>query len=187
MGSMNDITRGSTLQLNSELWEVTEHLHARTGMRKPTVKAKLRNLKSGKVIEHQFRPTDKVDFIRIETRQMEYLYRENQNFVFMNQETFEQPSIPKEYVEGMLDFLQEGTVCDFRYNGEEIVGISLPDIIEVEVTEAPPHVKGDTANAEYRAVTIATGAEVKVPPFIGVGELIKIDTRTGEYAGRAKG
>jgi elongation factor P len=186
MGSMNDITRGSTLRLNDQLWEVVEHLHARTGMRKPTVKAKMRNLITGKVIEHQFRPTDTVDFVRIDTKPMEYLYREGQNFVFMDHATFEQPIIEKKYIEPLTPFLLEGMNCEFRYEGETIVGVALPDIVEIEVTDAPPHIKGDTANAEYRAVTIATGAEIKVPPFIQQGEMIKIDTRTGDYVGRAK-
>lgn len=186
MGSMNDITRGSTIELNNQMWEVTEHLHARTGQRKPTVWTKLRNLKTGKVIENQFKPSDKVNFIRIETKPMEYLYRDGQNYVFMNQETYEQPSLPKDTIEHMLDFLIEGTVCSFRFNGEEVIGVDLPDIMEFEVTNAPPHVRGDTATNDYRAVTVSSGAQVKVPPFIKKGEIIKIDTRTKEYAGRAK-
>lgn len=187
MGSMNDITRGSTISLNDQMWEVTEHLHARTGQRKPTVWTKLRNLKTGKVIENQFKPSDKVDFIRIESKPMEYLYRDGQNYVFMNQETYEQPAIPKDVVEHMLDFLVEGTVCNFRFNEEEIVGVDLPDIMEFEVTDAPPHVRGDTATNDLREVTVSSGAKVKVPAFIKAGEIIKIDTRSKEYAGRSKG
>jgi elongation factor P len=186
MGSMNDITRGSTIDLNQQLWEVIEHLHARTGQRKPTVWTKLRNLRTGKVTEHQFKPSDKVHFVRIETTPMEYLYRDGQSYVFMNQETYEQPSLPKELIEHMLDFLIEGTVCSFRFNESDIVGTSLPDIMEFEVIDAPPHVRGDTATNDYRAVTISSGTQVKVPPFIKQGEIIKIDTRTKEYSGRAK-
>jgi len=184
---MNDITRGSTIYLNDGIWEVLEHLHARTGMRKPTVWTKMRNIKSGKVMEHQFRPTDTVDFARIDTQPMEYLYRDGQTYVFMNKDTYEQPAISKELVEDLLPYLIEGTICSFRLNGDEIIGITLPDVIEVEVTDAPPHVRGDTATSDYRPVIISTGAEVKVPPFIKQGEVIKIDTRTGEYVGRVKG
>lgn len=186
MGNMNDITRGSTLRFNDQLWEVTDHLHARTGQRKPTMWTKLKNLKTGKVIENQFRSTDKVDFVRIEAKDMEYLYRDGNNYVFMNQETYEQPAIPGDMVEGILPFLMEGLVCVFRYDEDEIVGISLPDVIEFEVIDAPPHVRGDTATNDMRPVTIETGTEVKAPPFIKKGEKIKIDTRTGEYIGRAK-
>lgn len=186
MGSMNDITRGSTLKLNGQLWEVTEHLHARTGQRKPTVKAKLRNLQTGKVIENQFKPSDDVEFVRIETKPMEYLYQNGSNYVFMNQSTYEQPEIPKDVVgEDVLKFLKEGMVCDFRYNGDEVIGISLPDVIELEVTFAPPHARGDTATSDYKPVEVETGVEIKVPPFIKQGEIVKIDTRTGEYSGRA--
>lgn len=185
MASMNDITRGSTLRLHDQLWEVTEHLHARTGQRKPTVWTKLKNLRTGKVIENQFRSTDKVDFVRIESKHMEYLYRDGKNYVFMDQETYEQPAIPSEMVAGLLAFLKEGTVCDFRYDEETIVEIRLPEVLEVEVTEALPHVRGDTATHDYRPVTIETGTKIQVPPFIQKGEKIKIDTRSGEYLGRA--
>lgn len=186
MGSMNDITRGSTLILNDQIWEVTEHLHARTGQRKPTVWTKLRNYLTGKVIEHQFNPSSNVEFARIDSKTMEYLYRDTAGYVFMDQETYEQPIIAADLLEGSLDFLHEGLVCTLYYHDEKVIKVSLPDMIELEVTEAPPHVRGDTATNDYRPVTVSTGAEVKVPPFISAGEKIKIDTRTGEYSGRVK-
>ena len=184
MGSMNDITRGVALVLNGGLWEVLDHLHARTGMRKPTVWTKLKNYKSGKVLEHQFTASDTVDIVRLENKPMEYLYRDGNNFVFMNPVSYEQPAISKDLLEHAIPYLTEGLVCNFLLNDEEIIRIDLPTTVEVEVIEAPPYAKGDTASTDYRPVTVKTGMVVKVPPFITQGTIIKIDTSSGEYLGR---
>jgi len=185
-GSMNDITRGSVVLYRDQLWEVTEHLHARKGQQRPTVKAKLKNLITGRVIENQFNQSETVEFARIDTVPLQYLYRDGGNFVFMDQETFEQPEVPEKLVEHFTDYLIEGLICEFKYHGEKIVSVAPPPSVEIEVTDAPPHARGDTAGAELRPVTISTGATVKAPPFINTGDIIKIDTRTGDYSGRVK-
>ena len=186
MGSMNDIGRGSVIVRDGELWEVTDHLHARTGMKKPTMWTKLKNYKTGKVVEHQFHPSDNVQFATIESKEMEYLYRDGEFLVFMDQGTFDQPQVPVEMLEERLPYLQEGAPCRFYYHGEQIGRVTIPDTIVVEVTNAPPYARGDTASGgDYRPVEVNTGLTVKVPPFIQEGQKIKIDTRTGEYLGKA--
>jgi elongation factor P len=186
MGSMNDITRGSMIRFKDALWEVTDNLHARTGQRKPTMWTRLRNFKTGKVVENQFTQSDNVEFVRIVAKRMEYLYRDGNSYVFMDKETYEQPSLAKEFVAHALDYMLEGLECDFLYDDDEILKIRLPDVVEIEVTEAMPHARGDTATNDLMPVTIATGATVRVPPFIKVGDQVKIDTRTGAYLGRVK-
>ena len=158
--------------------------HARTGQRKPTVRAKMRNFHSGKVIENQFNPNDTVEFVRIERRAMEYLYRDGNNYVFMNPETYEQPAIPSEQVEHMLKFLTEGLTCTFSAVGDEVIRIDLPESIDLEVTVCPPHAKGDTASSDLKPVEVSTGIEVKVPPFIKQGDVIRVNTETGDYMSR---
>jgi elongation factor P len=147
----------------------------------------MRQIESGRVIENTFSAGHKIEIVRIENREYQYLYQEPESFVFMNNESYEQVNIPLKMVE-KPDFLQEGMVVNILFHAEEETPlvVELPMYITAEVTYTEPGVKGDTATNSMKPATISTGAEVKVPLFIANGEIIKVDTRTGVYVERVK-
>jgi elongation factor P len=147
----------------------------------------MRQIESGKVIDNTFSAGHKIEIVRIENREYQYLYQESDDFIFMNNETYEQVNIPNKMVE-KPDFLQEGMIVNILFHAEEEMPlvVELPMYIIAEVTYTEPGVKGDTATNSLKPATIATGAEVRVPLFIANGEIIKIDTRTGVYVERVK-
>jgi elongation factor P len=148
----------------------------------------MRQIESGRVLDHTFSAGHKIEPVRIENREHQYLYQEGTDYVFMNNESFEQVNIPAKMIEKPL-LLQEGMVVNILFHAEEETPlvVDLPMYIVSEVTYTEPGVKGDTATNSMKPATIATGAEVKVPLFIDNGEIIKIDTRTGVYVERVKG
>jgi elongation factor P len=147
----------------------------------------MRQIESGRVLDHTFSAGHKIEIVRIENREYQYLYQEDDSYVFMNNESYEQVNIPVKMVEKPA-FLQEGMVCNILFHADEEIPlvVDLPMYIVSEVTYTEPGVKGDTATNSYKPATIATGAEVRVPLFIDNGEVIKIDTRTGMYVERVK-
>jgi elongation factor P len=147
----------------------------------------MRQIETGKVIDNTFSAGHKIEIVRIENREYQYLYQEGSDFIFMNNETFEQVNIPGKMIDKPA-FLQEGMICTILFHAEEEMPLvlELPMYIISEVTYTEPGVKGDTATNSMKPATIATGAEVKVPLFIDNGEIIKIDTRTGVYVERVK-
>ena len=147
----------------------------------------MKAIETGKVIDNTFSAGHKIDTVRIENREYQYLYEESDYFIFMNNETYEQVSIAKVMVE-KPEFLQEGMICNILFHAEEELPlvVDLPMYIISEITYTEPVIKGDTATNSLKPATIATGAEIKVPLFIEMGEIIKIDTRTGVYVERVK-
>ncbi len=187
MATTADIKNGLCIKHNEKLFQVIEFQHVKPGKGPAFVRTKIRQIESGKVLDHTFSAGHKIEIVRIENREYQYLYEEADSFVFMNNETFEQVNIPRAMIEKPL-FLQEGMTCNILYHAEEEMPlvVELPMYIISEVTYTEPGVKGDTATNSSKPATIATGAEVKVPLFIGNGEVIKIDTRTGTYVERVK-
>jgi elongation factor P len=147
----------------------------------------MRQIESGKVLDNTFSAGHKIDVVRIERRAYQYLYQEGADYIFMNSENYEQVNIPSAMIE-KPQFLQEGMICEITFHAEEEMPlvIDLPNTIEAEVTYTEPGIKGDTATNAMKPATIDTGAEVRVPLFIGTGERIKVDTRTGVYVERVK-
>jgi elongation factor P len=186
MPSTSDFRPGLVIKYNNEPWTVVEFQHVNPGNWRAFVRTKLKNIKSGKVIENRFRAGEAIDIIRIERKQYQYLYRDASGFVFMDQETYEQMTVQKEQIGGGGDFLMDGIVIDVLMNGNEIMGIELPITVELSVVETVPGVKGDSANAGTKPATVTTGAVVNVPLFINEGDMIKIDTRSGDYIERVK-
>ena len=176
------------MNLNGKLVSVIEFQHVKPGKGPAFVRTKLREIESGKVLDHTFSAGHKIETVRIERRQYQYLYEEGESgFNFMNSETFEQVLISRKLIEKPL-FLQEGMICEITFHAEEELPllVDLPMHIEAEVTYTEPGIKGDTATNSLKPATIDTGAEVRVPLFIDMGERIKIDTRTGTYVERVK-
>ena len=186
MPSTSDFRPGLVIKYNNEPWTIIEFQHVNPGNWRAFVRTKLKNLKSGKVIENRFRAGEAIDIIRIERKQFQYLYHDATGFVFMDQENYEQMSVQKEQIGDGADFLKDGIVVDILMNGNEITGVELPITVELSIVETVPGVKGDSANPGTKPAKVETGATVNVPLFINEGDSIKIDTRTGNYLERVK-
>ena len=183
--STSDFKNGITIIHRGDLYDIVEFQFVKPGKGGAFVRTKLKQVKSGSVLEHTFDSKDKVEQAIIEKKDMEYLYRDGDFFVFMDQENFEQHSIKRELMEHTLDFLKENTVCHFKLYNDEILSVSLPDFMVFTVRETTPYLKGSTAAGGPKPAVIETGTTVQVPVFITEGEKIRIDTRTGKYLERA--
>ncbi|MER3525343.1 MAG: elongation factor P [Ignavibacteria bacterium] len=186
MASTSDFRPGLVIKYNNEPWTIIEFQHVNPGNWRAFVRTKLKNLKSGKVIENRFRAGESIDILRIERKPFQYLYHDATGYVFMDQETYEQLTVQREQIGEGAEFLKDGIVVDILMNGTEITGIELPITLELQVIETVPGVKGDSANPGTKPAKVETGATVNVPLFINEGDIIKIDTRTGEYIERVK-
>lgn len=188
MATTADIRNGLCLRHNGKLYTVIEFLHVKPGKGPAFVRTKLREIETGKVLDNTFTAGHKIDDVRIEKRQYQYLYEEEgSGYHFMNTENYEQVLIPKVMVENPL-YLKEGMNCDITFLAEDETPliVELPQFIEAEVTYTEPGIRGDTATNAMKPATIDTGAEIRVPLFITTGEKIKVDTRKGEYVERVK-
>ncbi len=187
MANTSDIKNGLCINHNGKLYQIIEFQHVKPGKGPAFVRTKMKAIETGKVIDNTFSAGHKIDTVRIENREYQYLYEESDYFIFMNNETYEQVSIAKVMVE-KPEFLQEGMICNILFHAEEELPlvVDLPMYIISEITYTEPGIKGDTATNSLKPATIATGAEIKVPLFIEMGEIIKIDTRTGVYVERVK-
>jgi elongation factor P len=187
MANTSDIKNGMVLNHNNGLWQIVEFLHVKPGKGAAFVRTKLKNIETGKVVDHTFNAGHKIDPVRIETREHQFLYNDEAGFHFMNTETYEQVRLEK-HVISAPQFLKDGTMClvVFHADEERAISCDLPSHVEMEITYTEPGVKGDTATNTLKPATVDTGAEVRVPLFIDTGDWIKVDTRTGEYSERVK-
>lgn len=186
MLSVNDFKRGTTFKLEGELYSVIEFQHVKPGKGGAFVRTKLRNVRKGSVVDKTFRAGEKVDNVRLEKRPMQYLYDEGDALVFMDVESYDQISLPKEAVGNAIDFLKEEDIVDITTYEGETISVEPPASVVLRVIYAEPGVKGDTATNVQKPVKVETGAEVKVPLFINEGDLIKVGTENGEYIERVK-
>lgn len=188
MATTADIRNGLIIRFNHDLYQVIEFLHVKPGKGNAFVRTKLKNVTSGRVLENTFPSGAKLEEVRVERRKFQYLYPDGNDFVFMNNESFEQITIPEAQIEAR-QFLKEGMECDvlLQSDNEQVLLVELPNFVEVEVTYTEPAVRGDTVNNVMKNATIETGAIIKVPMFVDQGERIKVDTRTSEYVERVKG
>jgi len=182
--TIGEITRGMTLVYNGNLYEVLEFEHVKRGRGSAFVRAKLRNLKTGQVITETLRDSDNLEAAYLEVRPMQYLYRSGDTFVFMDKETFEERMIPLDVVEPIVGYLLEGMEVTGLYYQGELVKVEPPNFVELRVVDTPPGVRGDTAQGGDKPATLETGLVVKVPLFVQVGDVIRVDTRTGAYVER---
>jgi elongation factor P len=186
MGKVSDISRGSFVRYNGELSIVLEYEHRTPGNLRAFYQVKMRNLKSGRLIEQRFRPDDDMELVRVHFKEHQFLYLDGNNVVCMDNETFDQIHVPRETIGDGIALLKEGTNLKVYFDGDEPVFAELPVSVEMEVTYTEPGMKGDTATRTLKAATIETGAQIKVPLFINIGDRIKIDTRTGDYLERCR-
>jgi elongation factor P len=187
MISTNDFKTGQTIMFDGNIFQVIEFMHVKPGKGSAFVRTKLRNLRSGAVIDYTFNAGTKVERAQIDKNQMQYLYANGDMYVFMNTETYEQIEIPGNQIEYELKFIYEGMMVDVNfYNNQEILGVTLPDKVVLEVTETVPGVKGDTKTNALKDAIMQTGLLVKVPMFIEQGEKIIVSTYDGSYVSRDK-
>jgi len=182
--STNDLKTGMTLEFDGVLWTVQYFQHVKPGKGPAFVRTKLKNFKTGAVVERTFRADEKVGLAIVDRREMQYLYREGDGFVFMDTESYEQLPIPREVVGDAARYLLEGaTALVAVYDGSPI-GVELPTAVVLSVTQTDPGVKGDRVSGALKPATLETGLTVQVPLFVEQGDRIKVDTRTGEYLTR---
>ncbi len=146
---------------------------------------KLKNLKTGAVVQNRFRPDDKVEIAFLDKRPMQYVYQEGDDYVFTDLETFEQVNLNKDWVGDLILYLKENDNCHVVQFEDKPISIELPPMVELKVVETDPNMKGATAQAQYKPALLETGLKIQVPPFIAVNEVVQVDTRTGEYLSRA--
>ena len=175
---------GITIQYENGIWQVIEFQHVKPGKGSPFVRAKLKNIISGGVIENSFRPTEKFDLAHIDRSEYQYLYADGDLYNFMNVETYDQVALTKEQVGDSLKFVKENEVVKIcSWNGN-VYAIEPPLFVELEVIDTEPGFAGNTAQGATKPATVETGAQVQVPLFVNQGDKLKIDTRTGEYLSR---
>ncbi len=186
MATTADFRPGMTIRMDGELWTLVEFQHVNPGNWRAFVRAKLKSLKSGKVVEIRFRAGETIDPVRIETKEFQYLYHDGSAYVFMDKETFDQLNIDDKIVGDGAHFLKESETVEIAFNGSDIVSVEIPITVELKVVETVPGVRGDTATGAQKPAKVETGATVNVPLFINEGDKIKVDTRTGHYIERVK-
>lgn len=185
MVSSNDFKNGMTILYDGKIYKIMEFMHVKPGKGSAFVRTKLRDIRSGAVIDYTFNSSEKVELADIEKEEMQYLYDSQDFLVFMNTETYEQIELPYSIVEYERKFLRENQIVNIERYGEEILGIILPDKVTLTVTECEPAIKGDTKTNALKDAIVETGLLVKVPMFINQGEEIIISTDTGKYSSRA--
>lgn len=185
MISAGDFRNGITFEMDGNVVQVIEFQHVKPGKGAAFVRTKYKNVITGAVVERSFNPTDKYPTAYIERKDMQYLYSDGDLYYFMDMETYEQQPIDKSKLGPAFQFVKENMeVKVLSYKGN-VFGVEPPNFVELEVTETDPGFKGDTATNATKSATLETGAEIKVPLFINQGDMIRIDTRTGEYMERA--
>ena len=185
MISTSDFRTGTTVTIDGDAWQVIDFQHVKPGKGAAFVRAKIRNLCTGAVIERTFNPADKMPKAHIERREVEYLYESDGVYTFMDLETFEQSELTKEVLGSALNFIKENNKIAIQIYDGRIIGLDLPVAVELTVVETDPGIRGDTATGGTKPATMDTGYIVKVPLFINVGDVLRIDTRTGDYIERA--
>ena len=184
MISSNEFKNGATIEIDGNVYMVVEFLHVKPGKGAAFVRTKLKNLKTGGVIEKTFRAGEKVTRAHVERKTMQYLYEADGLYCFMDNETYEQTMLPQELLEDGLKWLAENMEVTVISFGGSPIGVEMPNFVELEIIESEPGVKGDTSTGATKPAKVSTGAIVNVPLFVNEGEVIRIDTRTGEYLTR---
>ncbi len=187
MANISEIKNGVCVEMNGDLWQIVEFLHVKPGKGQAFVRSKMKSLTTGKNLEHTFQLSAKITTARIERSQSQFLYKDDQGYNFMNNETFEQVSLP-EFVIDSPEYLREGDMIDVLTHAEtdKIIAVEVPQFVIMEVTYTEPGVKGNTATNVTKPATVESGAVVSVPMFVNQGDKIKIDTKEKIYVERAK-
>ncbi len=184
MAAASDFHNGMAILHNGDIWIISEFQHFNPGNWRAMVRTKLKHAKTGRVVDHTFRMSDKIEEVRLEEKDMQYLYEADGNLYFMDTETYDQTFISSEILGDNVRFLKEGNLCHVMFYEGKAISADLPFFIEFKVIEAEPAVKGDTATGVTKNAKIETGTNIQVPLFVKQGDKIKIDTRSGKYLER---
>ncbi len=182
--STADFKNGKCINIDGKPSVIIEFQHVKPGKGGAFVRTKVRDVRTGRVNEFTFRSGEKFDEVRMETKEMQYLYNDGADFYFMDNGTYEQLSIPADVIGDTAQWLKENDVCMIQYAGDEMLGVQPPMFVELEVAETEPGFKGDTVQGSTKPATMETGATIQVPMFVNVGDVLKIDTRDGRYITR---
>ena len=186
MADTSDFRNGLIIKFKNDLYSIVEFQHVKPGKGGAFVRSTLKNLRTGRVLENTFRAGEKVEVVRVERRKYQYLYSEGDMLVCMDNETYEQINISKELFSEGLKFLKESEEVEILFNGSEIISVEIPIFINLKVVVTEPGFRGDTATGAMKPARLETGAQINVPLFINEGDVLKVDTRTGEYSERVK-
>jgi len=183
--SVNEFKTGLTIEVEGDIFTVIDFQHVKPGKGAAFVRSKLRNLRNGNIVERTFRAGEDVDRAHVENRQMQYLYNSGEEYTFMDNETYDQITLMKNQIEWELNFLLENMNIQVASYQGEIIGIQLPNSVDLKVVETEPGIKGNTATGATKNAKLETGLNVQVPLFINEGDVLSIDTRDGKYLSRA--
>lgn len=186
MANTSDLSRGCFIRYDGQLCQVIEYQHRTPGNLRAFYQVTMRVVKTGKQLENRFRAGEDIEFVRVEMKPLQFLYKDGDNLVCMDQETFDQIYISQTLFGNSLPFLKEGINVDVAFESENPIFVQPPSKVELQVTYTEPAVKGDTATNTLKAAEVETGARVMVPLFIEEGEMIRVDTESGAYVDRVK-
>ncbi|RMH71145.1 MAG: elongation factor P [Gemmatimonadetes bacterium] len=184
MASTSDFRNGFSMRWNGEIWSIVEFQHVKPGKGGAFVRTKLKNLKTGRVLDNTFRAGEKVEEVRVERRKKTYLYNDGHHYIVMDEETYEQTPMTEDYLKACLPYLKENMELSILESDGEILAVEVPTFVELEITKTEPGVRGDTATGGTKPAIVETGATIQVPLFLNAGDVIRVDTRTGEYMER---
>ena len=185
MITAGDFKKGLTVEWDGGVWTIVDFQHVKPGKGAAFVRTRIKNVMTGAVVERSFNPTDKMPKAIIETKEMQYVYADGDLYYFMDNETYEQMPLNKSQVEEAIQFVKEGTNVTVRFFKGAAFDVQAPNFVTLQVTNTEPGFKGDTASNTYKPATVETGYSLQVPLFINNGDMIRVDTRTGEYMERA--
>ena len=185
MISSNDFRPGVTIEIDNQVWQVVDFQHVKPGKGAAFVRAKIKNLQTGAVIERTFNAGEKLPKAQVDRRPMQYLYADGDSFNFMDTETYDQVMLTKDQLTEALNFLKENMESTVLFFNGTIIGVELPNSVDLTVVETDPGIRGDTATGGTKPAKLETGYVVKVPMFINEGDVLRIDTRSGAYIERA--
>jgi elongation factor P len=186
MADTSDFRNGLIIKFKNDLYSIVDFQHVKPGKGGAFVRSTLKNLRTGRVLENTFRSGEKVEVVRVERRKYQYLYSDGDSLICMDNETYDQIHIQKELFSDGVKFLKESEEVEVLLNGSDIISVEIPIFINLKVVETEPGFKGDTATGAVKSAKLETGADINVPLFINEGDVLKVDTRTGEYSERVK-
>ena len=184
MITAGDFRKGITIEWDGGVWNIVDFQHVKPGKGAAFVRTKIKNIMTGAVVERSFNPTDKMPRAIIETKEMQYVYNDGEMYYFMDVETYDQIPLSLDQVEDAIPYVKEGTNVTMRFFKGSPFSVEAPNFVTLEITDTEPGFKGDTATGTTKPATVETGAQIKVPLFIDIGTVIRVDTRTGEYLER---
>ena len=185
MATTNDLKNGMTLNIDGQLWTVQEFQHVKPGKGGAFVRTKLKNVRTGAVVDKTFRADEKVEHAIIDKREMQFLYREGNDYVFMDNESYDQMNVAPVALGDAADYLVEQAVATIAFYNGEIVTVEIPASVELTISDTEPGIQGDRVSGARKPATLETGHVLQVPLFVNVGDRLKVDTRSGEVLTRA--